>query len=375
MTKEIAGVLVSTIGLVCKRSRIKIHKARQDLMVRVIIGIITTRSIQLTTLCVVLNDEVENASNLRRIQDFIANYELSYVQMAILASCFLPEGKWTLAVDRTNWDYGKQSHNILAVTAYCKGVGVPLMYELLENRGGNSNEEQRIDLLGKILKVFGSEQIECVIGDREFIGKKWCKWLINKKMDFYIRIKDNALIGLPMGKEKNARHLVYWKRKRYINGASVFDCQVNVALKKTNKRNAKGIWENLIVITTLDPKGALDAYKKRWSIEVFFQSVKGRGFNLEKTHLSDPIRLKKLFSMVCIAFVACLKIGIWKHESKKKIRTMNHGYKAFSFFRYGLNRIQEAIQRVRTKPILLQEIIFVLSQCIELWAAKEKNLI
>src|SRR4030095_16695865 len=41
----------------------------------------------------------------------------------------------------------------------------------------------------------------------------------------------------------------------------------------------------------------LEDYKKRWKIEVLFQALKSRGFNLEATHLKDEERLKTLFSV------------------------------------------------------------------------------
>ena len=93
----------------------------------------------------------------------------------------------------------------------------------------------------------------------------------------------------------------------------------------TNKLKKNGERENLIVITTQKAQTALQAYQDRWSIEVFFQSIKKRGFNLEQTHLKVPKRLKKLFAMVCLAFVVCLKVGIWKDKNRKaiKIKTLN----------------------------------------------------
>jgi hypothetical protein len=43
-------------------------------------------------------------------------------------------------------------------------------------------------------------------------------------------------------------------------------------------------------------------YRKRWSIETCFQAFKERGFNLEKTHVKDLSKLKKLVALVSIAF-------------------------------------------------------------------------
>ena len=36
-----------------------------------------------------------------------------------------------------------------------------------------SNTQERIELLGQFLKVLGSDKIDCLVADREFIGAEW----------------------------------------------------------------------------------------------------------------------------------------------------------------------------------------------------------
>jgi hypothetical protein len=50
------------------------------------------------------------------------------------------------------------------------------------------------------------------------------------------------------------------------------------------------------------------------SIEVFFQSIKKRGFDIEATHLTDAIRIRKLFALVAIAFLICFVVGLEKDK-------------------------------------------------------------
>lgn len=70
-------------------------------------------------------------------------------------------------------------------------------------------------------------------------------------------------------------------------------------------------------------------YRYRWSIEVFFQSIKGRDFNLEDSHLSSIDKVKNIF--VCIAFALCMSVGIEYYKKVQKIPIKNHRYKAKSF--------------------------------------------
>lgn len=43
---------------------------------------------------------------------------------------------------------------------------IPLYWELLDNKSGNSNTHDRIDLLTLCLQLIGKERIGLVIGDR-----------------------------------------------------------------------------------------------------------------------------------------------------------------------------------------------------------------
>jgi len=87
-----------------------------------------------------LNDQVQDISNEVRIQDFFRQVELDYEQIALLMCLFLKQKeKVSLCIDRTVWDFGKCQVNILMVLASPGQVQVPLDWELLDNKSGNSS--------------------------------------------------------------------------------------------------------------------------------------------------------------------------------------------------------------------------------------------
>ena len=55
------------------------------------------------------------------------------------------------------------------------------------------------------------------------------------------------------------------------------------------------------------PKEVLGEYATRWKIESLFQHLKSRGFDLEKTRLIRPTRLKKLIATMALAIFWALK--------------------------------------------------------------------
>jgi len=326
-------------------------------------GLIRGRNVQFTEVAAHMPTDVKTESNHRRIQDFFANYELDYFQIAILLYCLLPRwGKLVLSIDRTNWSYGQTDINFLVITAYCKGVGVPLWFELLEGGkgGGNSNQAERMAIMSYCVKLFSGSRKLVLCGDREFIGDQWVGWLLRQEVDFFIRIRKNTHL-IYEGEDRAAWEWLGEKQTVEMDNCLIGSHWLSVAIQKVPGQKAEE--EYLIVMTNTFASWAIPTYQKRWSIEVFFQAIKGRGFNMELTHLTDEKRLRKLFALVAIAFALCLKIGIWADHHIKPIKVKNHGYKANSFFRHGLEKWREAL-RLDQK---LDQFIQIIQQC---WTAK-----
>lgn len=322
----------------------RMNLARKKFMSLFVIGLLKSRDVQFGEIAAHMPTDSQASSNHRRIQDFMANYELNYLQIAILLYCVLPQkGKLYLSIDRTNWSFGKTDHNILAITAYCEGVGVPLWFELLEDGkgGGNSNQAERMAAMTYCVRLFGRSRELVLCGDREFIGDQWIGWLLEQQIEFYLRIRKNTHLVFE-GQEQSAWKWAEQDRELQLDNCLVGSHWLSVAMKKVPGKNAEE--EYLIVITNTFADKAIEIYKMRWSIEVFFQSIKERGFHLEKTHLTDPKRVRKLFALVAIAFAICLKIGLWAHKNIKPIAIKNHGYKQNSFFRHGLDKWREALR-------------------------------
>ena len=90
-------------------------------------------------------------------------------------------------------------------------------------------------------------------------------------------------------------------------------------------------------------------YAGRWTIEQCFQNLKGRGFNLEATHLRCFRKLRKLVALVSLAYAFCLGVGAVAHGRRQPIARKNHGRRAASLSRHGLNLLRQ-ITRPLTPP-------------------------
>lgn len=347
----------------------KINLARKKFMLNFAIGIILSKNVNLPEVAVHFNPDVKTASHIRTAERFFEEYKLDYIQLAVLLLCFLPPGRIHIAIDRTNWKFGSQNINFLTITALCRGVGVPLLFELLDKKG-NSNTAERKLLFKKLLRILPAKQIAGFTADREFIGQDWYNFLLTNKIPFYIRIKSNAKVALN-GTTFYASNFAIGKRKRVFENIRLQHFRLKLATKIIGHEKDKED-RYLLILTNADVEKAIDIYRNRWSIEVFFQSIKKRGFNLENTHFTDLKRLKKLFAIVCLAFCTCLNTGLWKHDKIKPMKKKKNGYKPFSFFRYGLDQLRKALlhphELEKLALQIFEHLLFQLKENYNMWS-------
>ena len=228
-----------------------------------------------------------------------------------------------------------------------EGVAFPLLFTMLPKRG-NSNSKERIDLIERYIRLFGKSTIDCIVADREFIGKKWIAFLNENNLRYYIRIRNNFKVFLP---HKNKEVKAFWLFNSYKINQFVYYpkiVRINGQLCYLSGNKLSG-GEFLILVSFNKPERADEYYKQRWQIEITFKAMKSSGFDIENTHLPDIERIEKLVLLVMIAFVWCYKVGIYLHLNIKAITIKKHGRKAISIFKYGLEYIANFLLNSKMK--------------------------
>ncbi len=317
------------------------NKARINFLANFIIALIKTRTVCLTEIATALKGKAKTASKYKQLQRFFRIYEMDIDSVSRLIVCCLltVTKKWILAIDRTNWKLGKANINILCIGICYKGACFPVVWIPLKKRG-NSNTQERIDLLTKFIMLFGSHKIKCLTADREFIGKKWFIHLLTASISFRIRVKNNFIVTSSKGNPAKVKTLFRNLKPgeaRLLKGQRKI-CGVKLYIIGAKLPDGK----YLILVTDKEPEKALDDYALRWEIETLFSCLKTRGFNFESTHMTRLDRINKLVAVLAIAFCWCHITGEWLHE-QKAIKLKKHGRRAVSIFRYGLDRLREIL--------------------------------
>ncbi len=322
-----------------------LHLARTNCLCMFIVALIQTKTINLVILSNAFMSEATPESSYKRLQRFLAGISLDQKSLAktiISIMGFDGVEKWTLALDRTNWKFGAKHINILYLVVCYNGVAFPLFFTFLEDKKqGNSDFIDRADLIDLFIDTFGVDRIEAIHGDREFIGKKWIEFLLDRKVPYVMRLKENGqlMVDHRGRKIKIAKILRFLPQKQSVYlgirkiGAEELETPVSAL------RNERG--DLVVLMHSEEIKEPIREYSKRWQIETMFKSLKKNGFHLEDTHVTNEDKIITLLSVLSLAFVVVYRQGIIQIVEKPKLlKLKKHGYKAKSIFRIGADYMQ-----------------------------------
>lgn len=322
------------------------HKARADCIAQIIRAMLTVKTVNFAHLATAFITHVKTESSYKRIQRFFRYFcfEPSSIASMILSLFHLKDKKWVLILDRTNWKLGGSDINILMLSIAYKGISLPLMWSCLSKRG-NSNTTERINLIKRILLMIGPQHIECLLGDREFVGADWLAWLEEHGIHFLFRIRNNSLIEGAIPVNEFFKKLS--PKRKVKNGKTVL---WGIHLYLSTRWSYKGD-ELVTLISNRKFQDPFQIYRMRWEIETFFGCLKTRGFCLEDTHLTHLKRIERLLSVLVIAFCWSYRVGEEKNL-ELPIKKKSHGRKAKSIFRYGFDELRGIFLNIQSQADL-----------------------
>ena len=310
------------------------------LLAQMITAFCAIRTVNLKQVANAITGKAKSDSNYRKLQRFFALTELCYNELAryIVRLFFNETTDWYLTMDRTNWQYGRANINILVLGICYKGRAIPILWKLLDKKG-NSNTQERIELLSRFLNLYGHKRIKALLADREFIGQDWLSWLNKQQIPFNIRLKKNEfntnsrglsvyIDGLFYHLKANERvtlqgQRLLWGEQVYLSGLRLTDGEL------------------LLLATSHIEEEPIDIYSKRWEIETLFECLKGRGFNFEDTRLTELERVNRMVAVLAISYCWAHKAGEWRSEQGDGLKYKKHGRLEKSLFRHGLDLLQQ----------------------------------
>jgi hypothetical protein len=168
------------------------HGARVTFLALFLVALFRVKTVNLSQLAAGFVGTAKLASNYKRLQRFLGKFELDYGTLAhlVVSLMEIPQ-PWVLSIDRTTWEFGNCVHNILMLGVVHNGVAFPLLWWMLDKKG-NSNTDERIDLLEEFFEVFPNVEVDYLTADREFLGQDWFGYLLEQSfVEFRIRIRES----------------------------------------------------------------------------------------------------------------------------------------------------------------------------------------
>ena len=269
-------------------------------------GIVGSNSSQLPKIASKTPDKAKTTSVEKRIKRWLINKnvtgEVLFLPFAQALLMSLATTEIVLAMDGSTVGRGCIT---LMVNVIYKKRALPLAYIVIEGKKGHFPEKTHIDLLNDVHDMMPQNVQQVVfLGDGEFDGvdlqktvNDWgwlyvCRTGVNIKIYLNDEQFDIDILGflLPPGHYRYQRN-VEFTHKKYG--------PVTV-IAWWEEKNEEPIY---LVTNVKSPKDACSYYSKRFRIETFFSDQKSRGFNIHKSHLSDPERISRLMIAACLAYI------------------------------------------------------------------------
>ena len=229
-------------------------------------------------------------------------------------------------------------------------------------KGGNASSQEHSEMLERFLNALASSKIAGVLADREFANQDFFKYLADRHIPYYIRIKEGAIVAhfehsKPFKAKQLFKNLTRQSQQHHIQSliAHGQKCYLSAG------RSHTGEW--LIVATNQPPENAVSIYLRRWEIENLFSALKSKGFRFEDTHITKLERLNTLTSILAIGFAWMHRIGEWASSQKPirwKVYRNKKRHPQSTFFRYGLDFFRELLLQFKTPKKLFKKCLDLL---------------
>lgn len=315
-------------------------------------GIVASRSPQLHRIASQTVDQNKTESRIDKCRRWLKNDHIDIQTFYLpfckdLIACFagrvLP-----IAIDGSVVGRGCMC---LMFSLLYKNRALPLLWLVVKQNKGHLDESLHVQLLMKLRVIIPSDTQVILVGDGEFDGVEWQEAIRNNQWGYVLRTSKNSIL-IEDGEEFSFKQLGTYPGHEYLSIP-----QVHFTRKTFGPVHAVLLWKQkykdpIYLISNLElAEEAAWWYKKRFHIETFFSDQKSRGFNLQKSHLSDPQRLMRLLICAALAYLWMIYLGElamqkeWHHHFHRKNRC------DLSLFQLGLRSIQYIVNQALAPPV------------------------
>lgn len=327
---------------------------RLNILAALISGIVGSRRVNLPQIADKVPDENKPESRIKQFYRWLANegIDAKLYFLPFVSSLLAALAQTTLFVVLDGSTVGRGCITLMASVVY-KGRALPIAWIVVKGKKGHLKEEIHLKLVEQLHQIIPSGARVVLLGDGEFDGTKllntvehdygWKYACRTAKSSVLFKGEKKTSYGevfVPQGQKPVSLPGVSFTHKAYGPVHAILWWE-------------EGYKEPIYLVSNIESaQEACNCYKKRFRIETFFSDQKSRGFNLNKSHLSDPKRLSRLMIAACLAYIWIVFLGV--QAISKGLHTFIHRTNRcdLSLFQLGLRFLNYLLNQELPIPVL-----------------------
>ncbi len=238
----------------------------------------------------------------------------------------------------------------LMLSVIYQGRALPLVWVVVQGAKGHFPQETHCALITHLQPLIPAMAEVTVLGDGEFDGTEFQAALRQLNWHYVCRTAPNIIMTV-YGQERHIRDLAPTRGERLAVRPAWMTAEAYGPVSILAIWDAAYAEPIYLVTNMLDLDAALALYRKRAHIETFFSDQKSRGFQLQRSHLSDPVRLARLLIASCLAYLWLVYLGVCVLRDGWLKRLHRQDRCDLSLFRLGLRLLARCLKDHLPIPI------------------------
>jgi hypothetical protein len=274
-------------------------------------GIVASKSTQLPTIATHVPDGNQPESRVKRFARWIRNdqiteevYFIPYIETLLR---HLVVQTLVLVIDGSV--VGRGCVALMLHVVY-KGRALPLAWQVRKGKKGHFPEDLHIALVKQVHNLIPAGARVVLLGDGEFDGIRLQHTVQGYRWSYVVRTGSHITVVWDGDSFRCDTVAACIKPGTLVELRDVHFTEEAYGPIMLICCWAKGYKEPLYLVSNMDSaEEACRLYAKRFRIETFFSDQKSRGFQLQKSHISNPQRLVRLLMAACLAYIWIVYLG------------------------------------------------------------------
>jgi hypothetical protein len=226
---------------------------------------------------------------------------------------------------------------------------IPIGWLVIAGAKGHFPTETHLALLREVKALVPETATVIFLGDGEFDSPELQAELEGYAWEYACRTAKNIQIGVE-AEWSSLADLPVKRGQRVFRKGVLFTKAAYGPVTVIAWWGARYTEPIYLVSNMTSVQRACDWYRKRMHIETFFSDQKSRGFQLDRSHLSEPERVKRLMLAACLAYLWVIYLGTVAQQADWLPLIHRRSRCDLSLFQLGLRLLNYVLNHDRPIP-------------------------